>query len=291
MGEPSHAQLLLVGILESTADASLLSRAGARGIEIVRAELARENDAAREESRRLEAHMAGASLSSGDIVVGERLGVSASRPQGMYGVNSVVYSAVVRGHECALKGIITPFGPFDERSREALEQAVRDELRQPPFSPHLLRYHTHFNAIVAGDLARTWPRDVQTTPIGSLTKFLAMPLLPHGNLQAYVRTNPVHDETTLLSMVYQLLKAICTLVEHGLLHRDIKLDNILVREGDDGGVPVLLLADFGTLQPMANQVGGCTPGNPMKVAPELRTLQDLGRDAAALVDLTKAEVG
>ena len=287
--EPSCAAEILLGVLESTGGA-----AGAAGAELVRAELERENAVAQEEAQAHEAHMAGLSLSGGDIAVGPRLGVSASRSQGMYGVNSVVYSAVVRGHECALKGIITPFGPFDEHAEDALEHATRDELRQPPHSPHLLRYYTHFNAVVDGDLAREWPRDVTTTPIGSLTKFLAMPLIPAGNLQAFVRANPVRDEDALLAMVYQLLKAVCTLVDHQLLHRDIKLDNILVREdGTAGGgrSPLrLLLADFGTLQPMANQDRGCTPGNPMKVAPELRTLQDLGRDAAAVVDLTKAEV-
>ena len=205
---------ILVRVLDSTADGAFLSGAGAGRAELVRAELDRENAAAREENERLEAHMAGASLAGGDVAVGPRLGVSASRSQGMYGVNSVVYSAVVRGQECALKGIITPFGPFDDHSHEALEQAVRDELLQPPHSPHLLRYYTHFNATVEGDLAREWPRDVQTTPIGSLTKFLAMPLKQSGNLQAYIRSNPIADADTLLTMVYQLLKAVCTLVDN-----------------------------------------------------------------------------
>ena len=141
--------------------------------------------------------------------------------------------------------------------------------------------------MVDGDLAREWPRDVTTTPIGSLTKFLAMPLIPAGNLQAFVRANPVRDEDVLLTMVYQLLKAVCTLVDHRLLHRDIKLDNILVREdGTAGGgrSPLrLLLADFGTLQPMANQDRGCTPGNPMKVAPELRE-QKAAENSEALAE-------
>ena len=112
------------------------------------------------------------------VAVGGWLGVSASRSQDMYGVNSVVYRVVVRGEECALKAIITAYGPFAARDGAALEQAVRDELQQPPHSPHLLRYYSHSNGIVEGDVAREWPRDVQTTPVGSLTKFLLMPLCP-----------------------------------------------------------------------------------------------------------------
>ena len=94
-----------------------------------------------------------------DVAVGRWLGVSASRSQGMYGVNSVVYRVVVRGEECALKAIITAYGPFAygpfaARDGAALEQAVRDELQQPPHSPHLLRYYSHSNSIVEGDVTR-----------------------------------------------------------------------------------------------------------------------------------------
>ena len=64
----------------------------------------------------------------------------------------------------------------------------------------------------------------------------------------------------------------------GLLHRDIKLDNILVVIDRRSGV-TLQLSDFGTLQTMEAQRSGCTPGNPMKAAPELQdttsTLHDL----------------
>lgn len=119
---------------------------------------------------------------------------------------------------------------------------------------------------------------------------LADAAVPDGNLQAYIRSNPVREEATFFAMVLQLLKGVIALVDAALLHRDIKLDNVLVRLDPAGGPPALLLADFGTLQPMANQDRGCTPGNPVKVAPELRTLHDIGREAAAAVDLTKAEV-
>ena len=174
-----------------------------------------------------------------------------------------------------------------------LDHAVRDELRQPPYSPHLLRYHAEFNGVIEGALAESWPADCETTPRGSLAKFLLMPLLPDGNLQAWLRLHPVAEPAELLDMLRQLLEAVAALVAAGLLHRDIKADNILVRAGGGGGgqpAVQLLLADFGTLSTMAVQQHGCTAGNPMKTAPELRGLEGLGPAAAAAVDLSKAEV-
>ena len=231
-------------------------------------------------------------LESG-LVVLRHIGASGTRSQGAYGVNSVVYEATHGGERCALKGLIVAHGPFTARQGSQLSTAVRDEMRQPPHSPHLLRYHVQFDALVAGDVARDWPLDVETTPRGSLTRWLVMPLLPIGNLQAFIRTHALVDEAELLNMLLHIYiegGGSAAVVQHDLLHRDLKLNNILVREDPRGGRLQLLLADFGTMAPMAAQQHGCTPGNPMKVAPELRTLQDLGPAAAAAIDLRTAEV-
>jgi serine/threonine protein kinase len=55
---------------------------------------------------------------------------------------------------------------------------------------------------------------------------------------------------------------VIVLVGCELLHRDIKLDNVLVRRGDAGVLrETLLLTDFGTLRSFADQANGCTrPG-------------------------------
>jgi serine/threonine protein kinase len=109
---------------------------------------------------------------------------------------------------------------------------------------------------VEGDAAAQWPDDLFTTPRGSLTAWIVMPYMPEGNLQACLRAEPLSDEEVFLDMLSQLLQAIVVLVENQLLHRDLKLDNILLRRGDAGRVnPTLLLTDFGTLQPFAAQVG------------------------------------
>lgn len=117
-----------------------------------------------------------------------------------------------------------------------------------------------------------------------------------------VRARPIADEARLLEMLLQLLKAsrgrprafflahpvcfarripgrvyrgawqsphrpwrrqaVVVLVGRELLHRDIKLDNVLVRRGDAGVLrETLLLTDFGTLCSFADQANGCTsPG-------------------------------
>ena len=280
-----------------------------------------------------------------------RLGVSTSLAQGNYGVNSVVYVAEYTNksssgrpvtRRCALKALIVAHGPFRRDQSAVLDDAVASELRQPPYSPYLLQYWQQFNAVVDGDAAIDWPDDVQTTPRGSLTKWLVMPLFVDGNLQSYLREHPVQSEAVTLDYLNQLMRGVAVLAEEGLLHRDIKLDNVLVRlpaAAKEDTRLHLVFADFGTMETMRNQFRGClphfsmfsatlslslrsssipklfplnhssatyvimdvklnlvraefscTPGNPLKVAPELRKLHEMDPAAAAAVDLSKAEV-
>ena len=243
------------------------------------------------------------SLSGQCVRVLERVGASHSQVQGSYGVNGVVFAAEYthrsRGSRvCALKALICAHGPFAAGQSAVLDDAVATELRQPPFSSHLVRYWQHFNALVEGGAAAAWPDDVQTATRGSLTKWLVMPLFPDGNLHSYIRLHPVQPEAILLDYLEQLMHAVVALVDNGLLHRDIKLDNILVRSHDSETAPSaaghqrlhLALADFGCMESMHNQFRGCTPGNPMKVAPELRSLSAIGPELATGIDLSKAEV-
>jgi serine/threonine protein kinase len=106
----------------------------------------------------------------------------------------------------------------------------------------------NFEALV-GDDAVEWPTDVTVTPRGSLTAWIVMPYMPDGNLLAFLRDEePLQDEAAFADMLSQLLKAVVVLVDNRLLHRDLKLDNVLVRRGDAGSeYPTLLLTDFGTL--------------------------------------------
>ena len=59
------------------------------------------------------------------------------------------------------------------------------------------RYYAEFNGVIEGALAASWPADCETTPRGSLAKWLLMPLLPDGNLQAWLRLHPVAEPAEL----------------------------------------------------------------------------------------------
>jgi hypothetical protein len=289
---------LMLGALRT--DGSIVAPSA---LQRARAGIDDENAWARQESETQRERFRGASFSSGLQVRGRVGASSTTMRSGSYGVNSVVYEAVWGSVRCAVKGLIIAHGPFDPDQGAMLAQATVGELRQPPHSPHLLQYWTHFDAVIEGDPAKDWPTDVQTTPRGSLTTWLCMPLLVDGNLQTFSRVRPLHEEHELLDCVGQLMRGVVTLADHGMLHRDIKLDNVLVKQRRPHGRPQLaaaqhrlqnpwlfVLADFGTMETMQNQLRGCTAGNPMKVAPELRTLADLNPEQAQRVDLTKAEV-
>lgn len=66
------------------------------------------------------------------------------------------------------------------------------------------------------------------------------------DLRAYIRQSTDISESLVVSMVYQLVQAIECCHAHGILHRDLKPQNILVNmPSDPSHPPILKLADFG----------------------------------------------
>jgi hypothetical protein len=55
-------------------------------------------------------------------------------------VNSVVYEGEYRSRPCAVKGLIMAPGPFRLGEEARVRQEARNDLVQPPHSPHLLRF-------------------------------------------------------------------------------------------------------------------------------------------------------
>lgn len=66
--------------------------------------------------------------------------------------------------------------------------------------------------------------------------------------------------------LWQLACALCALSEAKILHMDIKVDNILLTQGEDGGIDNLLLADFGIAREMPTR--GPTQSNAIAVGQE-----------------------
>jgi serine/threonine protein kinase len=66
--------------------------------------------------------------------------------------------------------------------------------------------------------------------------------------------------------LWQLACALCALREAKILHMDIKVDNILLSHGENGGIDDLLLADFGIAREMPS--GGPTVRSAIVVSQE-----------------------
>lgn len=73
--------------------------------------------------------------------------------------------------------------------------------------------------------------------------FFFQPLYNQGDLASFLKKHELNLETK-HKIALQLLEAVSGVRKKGILHRDIKLENILV-EANDGSEPSLALADFG----------------------------------------------
>ncbi|KAJ7306547.1 hypothetical protein JRQ81_009910 [Phrynocephalus forsythii] len=137
------------------------------------------------------------------------------------------------------------------------------------------------------------PSTLNPSGIGhSRTLFLVMKNYP-CTLRQYLREAAPAPRTAAMMML-QLLEAVDHLVQHGVAHRDLKTDNILV-EFDSAGSPGLLLTDFGCC--LADEkVGLKLPfpswyvdrgGNSCLMAPEVATATP---GPGVVIDYTKADV-
>lgn len=63
-------------------------------------------------------------------------------------------------------------------------------------------------------------------------------------LRNFLDSNKLCTRTKII-LFTQLLEAVTHINRHGIAHRDLKTDNILVEMNDDGSPPILVLSDFG----------------------------------------------
>nr|WP_241728352.1 protein kinase [Nocardioides zeae] len=153
----------------------------------------------------------------GSYDVGERIG---------RGGMGVVYRAVHRDlqREVALKVLSEQFSAdADYRARFLSEARTLARLE----SPFVVTIHD------AGE------RD------SSL--FLAMQLIPDGDLSAWLRQYGAMPPAMALDLLRQVTSGLQAAHEAGVLHRDIKASNVLLRRLGDGGVRAYL-CDFGIAQ-------------------------------------------
>ena len=86
-----------------------------------------------------------------------------------------------------------------------------------------------------------------------------------GTLDEWIRAKGYLKEREALLMMRELMSAFRVLSEHSVYHRDIKPDNILIKEGG------LKLADFGFCKKMAtlDDLTQTVLGSPIYMAPEI----------------------
>ncbi|XP_050570832.1 serine/threonine-protein kinase PINK1, mitochondrial [Cygnus atratus] len=124
-------------------------------------------------------------------------------------------------------------------------------LRRKKLQPHpniiqVIRAFTSSVPLLPGaftDYPDVLPLSLNPRGIGhSRTLFLVMKNYP-CTLRQYLRDNGP-DARLSTMMILQLLEGVDHLVRHGIAHRDLKSDNILV-ELDSAGCPWLVITDFG----------------------------------------------
>lgn len=116
------------------------------------------------------------------------------------------------------------------------------------------------------------------------------------SLDRFLQRPEMHSTPRMALLLFaQLLEAVAHLYRHGVSHRDLKSDNILIEKHELCPVPLLVLNDFGCA--LADRLNGfLVPyatedmdrgGNAALMAPEIITMQP-GRHA--VLDYTKADL-
>ncbi|EIN09287.1 kinase-like protein [Punctularia strigosozonata HHB-11173 SS5] len=110
---------------------------------------------------------------------------------------------------------------------------------------------------------------------------VASPLAAYGDLDAYVEYEGALTEHAARSVMLQILEGLMFLHGRGILHRDMKAENILVFHKDKKGRLDVKISDFG-LSKFALTIGqSVSPvGTPAWAAPELQHLQFTERSDA-----------
>jgi serine/threonine protein kinase len=173
----------------------------------------------------------------------------------------------------------------------AIEKLFRAEYDLPCCPhPNVIRVLHHFcDTVPQGALPR-WPEFG-----GQRSMFLVMKEYD-CNLQTHCRhllEKGLLDERFLLSILLQLFKATEHLVQHNILHLDLKLDNVLVKV--EQNVTRAVICDFGCSYEAphslttvnATALAACAGGNPNHHPPELCTLS---ADPTVVCDVSKADI-
>ena len=168
--------------------------------------------------QRLAVHADDGVIAWSDVVLGEELG------RGAYGA---VYRAMWRGAPVAVKQL----RELPEGSEEELE-AFQNETRQL----YKLR-HPH--------VVQFFGSGVYVAESGQPLPFLVTELLPGGTLRALLASDLALSQPKREAIAYDVVRGMAYMHEQGVMHRDLKSDNVMMAVGADGK-RIAKVADLGT---------------------------------------------
>lgn len=203
----------------------------------------------------------GSGPGSGDPVAGSRIGRFRIVEQLGQGGMGVVYRAMEEnlGREVALK-VIAPLFAHDPEFRERFTREARSQASLE--SAHVVAVYAHGEED------------------GYL--YIASQLIPGGDLGHLIRTHGTPSLVEALEIIEQVTSGLSDAHDAGLVHRDIKPGNVLVRRRP--GSVRAYLADFGIARKMgadATRFSATAVGTPSYMAPELHG----GAKASASTDI------
>ncbi|MCX6398343.1 MAG: serine/threonine-protein kinase [Propionibacteriales bacterium] len=203
----------------------------------------------------------GSGAGSGDPAPGSRIGRFRILEQLGQGGMGVVYRAMEEnlGREVALK-VIAPLFAHDPEFRERFTREARSQASLE--SAHVVAVYAHGEED------------------GYL--YIASQLIPGGDLGHLIRTEGIPSLVDALEIIEQVTSGLSDAHDAGLVHRDIKPGNVLVRRRP--GSVRAYLADFGIARQMnadATRFSSSTVGTPSYMAPELHG----GAKASASTDI------
>lgn len=114
--------------------------------------------------------------------------------------------------------------------------------------------------------------DVYEIDKGEKAGFMIMEYLPGGGVGSLLN-HPDLDLDLSLSIIRQAAQALAYIHEQGIVHRDVKLSNLLIESWEPGRDIKIKLSDFGISKDIAKQgltIVGTTMGTPLYWAPEQR---------------------
>lgn len=153
---------------------------------------------------------------------------------------------------------------------EAVEEVLGRSVAVKVIAPALAGdpgFRDRFTAEARALAALDSPHVVQVHAYGEVdgVLYLATQLVPDGDLARLVRDRGPLPAATALDLVAQVADGLAEAHRVGLLHRDIKAANVLLRDRGEGWTAYL--ADFGLARPEGGRDDGA--GTPAYLAPEV----------------------